>query len=418
MDRNIRLLGVGVGVRTFGNALYFPFLALFLQTVLHVSYFDIGLIFVGVGLVQLPFNFVGGLVTDRIGRRRLILGGLAGEAVFTLGLAYAFQLESLSGAIIAAALGGLVATVAGPAFAAYIADLAQGSERTRGFTWFRIGYNAGYSAGVTLGGFLTALLSFAWAVGVAAAVVAAGTILLLALLDPSPFDRVLVRGAVVARAGTDPPAPTRPPSRPMRESLRILARDRPALELLVAVVLAAMVAGQWVVTFPLYVHNVLGISYELLGLGLALNGLVVVFGQQPTTERVLGQRHTTIANAGLLFYALAFLGLGLAGLVSFYPLAVFFVAVVVLTSGENLITIPQATLPSNLAPKEEVGSYNGAFALVGAAGSLLAIFLGGIVLSLTTNPFGVWALLVLPVVPAIALFWDASRRIPREADRA
>ncbi len=418
MDRNLRLLGVGVAVRTFGSALYFPFLALFLQNVLHVGYLDIGVIFVGVGLVQLPFNFIGGLITDRVGRRRLLLIGLASEAVSTLALAYAFQLESLLGAIVATALGGLVTSAAGPAFAAYIADFTEGSERTRGFTWFRIGFNAGYSAGVTLGGILTALLSFSAAVGIAALVIGSGTVALAMLLAPSPFDRRLAEGSAGVPAAGEPRADAPAARRSMRASIAILARDRPALELLVAVTLAAMVAGQWVVTFPLYVHNVLGISYSLLGVGLALNGLVVVFGQQPTTERVLGQRHTTIANEGLLLYAVAFLGLGLAGWFGFLPLVFFFVAVVVLTVGENLITIPQATLPSNLAPRDEVGSYNGAFALVGAAGSLLAIFFGGAVLSITVNPFAIWVLLMIPVVPAIVLFRDAARRIPRDVDRA
>jgi len=397
-----------------GNALYNPFLALFLVNVLRLGYFEVGVIIAGVGVVLLPFNWLGGLATDRLGRRRLILLGLIGEVAATAGLAYAFALHSLLGAILAATLGGVVTTTAGPAFSAYIADFAEGAERTRGFTWYRIGFNAGYSAGVTVGGLLISSIGFAGAVGVAAVIVAGGTAFIAATLEPSPRDRELQGGG----GGMRRPTASTTPGRSLRESFAILGRDRVALEVLLAFGLVVLVVGQWAVTFPLYVHNVLGISYALLGIGLALNGLVVVFGQTFTTESVIGRRHTTIAIAGIGLYVLAFLALGTAGVLGLVPVVVFFAAVVVLTFGENLITIPQATLPSNLAPREEVGSYNGAFAMVGGAGFIVAVLLGGVVLATTSNPLLIWVYLVAPVVPAVILLRDAARRLPLSIDRA
>lgn len=415
MDRNLRLLGIGVAVRTFGSALYSPFLALFLRNALGVSYLGIGVIFVGVGFVQLPFSYLGGLLTDRVGRRRLILLGLAGETVMTALLALAFAERSLAGAIGAAAVGGIVVSVAGAAQSAYIADLAAGAARTRGFTWYRIGFNAGYSAGVALGGLLVGTLGFAGAVALATAGIGAATALLAVGLGPSPLDAALAGGGR-APPGASDSAPL--PARSVGASLRLLARDRAALELLLAFGLAALVVGQWGVTFPLFVHNVLGISYAILGAGLALNGIVVVFGQSATTERVLGRRHTTIANLGLAFYAVALVGLGAAGTLGALPVAVFFVAVLLLTVGENLVTIPGATLPSNLAPAGEIGAYNGIFGAVVAAGSIVAVYLGGLVLTATSDPLLVQLLLILPALPAALLFRDAARRLPASVDRA
>ncbi|MCI4361488.1 MAG: MFS transporter [Thermoplasmata archaeon] len=415
MNRNLRLLGLGVAIRMLGNAIYAPFLALFLANVLQLAYVEIGTIIVIVGLIQLPFNFLGGLLTDRWGRRRLILIGLVSEAAATAGLAYSFSIPSLLGAIVAATFGGIVTTTTGPAASAYIADFAEGPERTRGFTFIRIGFNAGYSAGVTMGGLLISFVGFAGSVAVAAAVIGTGALFLALTLDPSPGDRRM-------GSSVEPPGPSRAvpklPARSMGASLRILAKDSVALELLLAVLFAAVVVGQWAVTFPLFVHNVLGVSYSLLGLGLALNGLVVVFGQQMTTESVLGRRHTTIAIFGLLLYAAAFLGLGAAGLYAFVPTAVFFVAVIALTFGENLITIPQSTLPSNLAPKEEVGSYNGAFSMVGGAGFLASVFIGGLVLTLVTNPLLIWVILLVPAIPSILLFRHAAGRLSSTVYRA
>lgn len=417
VNRNIRLLAFGVGVRMLGNALYGPFIALFLHNVLNVGYVELGIIVVLIGAVQIPFGVVGGLVSDRMRRKNLMVFGLVSEALATGLLAYAFSIESLLLAIVAGIVGGSISSVAGPAFSAYIADFAEGSARTRGFTLYRIGFNAGYAAGVAMGGLFVAVIGFAGGVAVAAIIIAGASAVLYLLLEPSPRDLPRPGGSprVANTAGTTVPSVAR---RTFGESLRTLARDRAALEVAVAFALATFVAAQWAIIYPLYVHNVLGISYSLLGAGLALNGLVVVFGQSATTESVLGRRHTTIGILGLALYGIAFVGLGAAGLWNTFPVVVFFLSVVVLTLGENLITIPQATLPSNLAPKEEVGSYNGAFGAFAAVGGILATLAGSFVLALVTNPLLIWLILIAPGVPAILLLRHAGTRIPPEVNRA
>jgi MFS family permease len=417
VDRNVRLLGVAVGIRTLGAALYLPFLALFLVNVLRLSYLTEGAVLAGIGGASLPFSYVGGLLADRIGRRRLILLGLAGEAATTGFLAYSFALRSLEGAIGAALAASLITTIAGPAAIAYVSDLAEGSERTRGLTFYRIGYNAGYSVGVTVGGVLIGTLGFAGSVAVATVIIAVGAVFLVATLAPSPRDLELTGRAPLAAPAVSAGAPPFP-MRGVRESFGLLARDRVALELLLAVALTSLAIGQWGVTFPLFVHNVLGVSYALLGAGLALNGVLVVFGQSPTTEAVVGRRHTSIAIAGIGLYAIAFLAVGGARFAPLAAPAVFIAAVAVLTEGENLVSIPQMILPSNLAPREEIGSYNGAFQTVGSAGGILAILLGGAVLNAISNPLLVWSILLLPAIPAVLLFRHAARRLAPAVDRA
>jgi MFS family permease len=416
MNRNIRLLAFGVGVRMLGNALYGPFIALYLHNVLAIGYVELGLIIVFIGAIQIPFGIVGGLISDRMARKTLMVIGLASEAGLTGLLAYAFSIESLPLALGAAAVGGSISSMAGPSFSAYIADFAEGSDRTRGFTMYRIGFNAGYAAGVALGGLFITIIGFAGGVAIAAVIIAGATGILYALLEPSVRDRV------ETSKNNHPPlaetTPTGAPRRTLAESMRILVRDRIALEVALAFTLASFVAAQWAIIYPLYVHNILGISYSLLGVGLALNGLVVVFGQSATTESVIGWRHTTIGLLGLVLYGIAFLGLGAAGLWNTLPVVVFFASVVVLTLGENLVAIPSSTLPSNLAPKDEVGSYNGAFNAFGAIGFLAATLAGGVVLAFVTNPLLIWIILLVPAVPAILLLRHAGRRIPAEMNRA
>lgn len=414
MDRNVQLLAAGFGIRSFGAALYNPFLALFLYSVMHVGYLEIGVIFVGVGAVQLPFGIVGGLWTDRVGRRKLIILGLATEAVLTTALAYAFDVRSLELAIAAAAIGGSVLAATGASYAAYLADWSTGSDRTRAFTWYRISYNAGFAIGVSVGGILVGFVGFTGALLVAAGVIAGATVFVSVLIHPSPFDQRLQRGA------TSPSAPSgsTPAGRSLRQSFSILSRDRVALLVATAFAFTWLTASQWNVTFALFVHNKLGIDYSLLGIGFALNGVIVVVGQSFTTESLIGRRHTSIAILGTMLYVVAFLLLGVSALWMLLPGVIFLVAVVVLTIGENCQAIPTTTLPSNLAPTGEVGSYNGAFQTFLSAASLAAIFFGGAVLSAVPNPLWEWVVMILPAIPGVILLRLAARWIRPEVDRA
>lgn len=416
MERDLKLLALGYAVRTFGAAIYNPFLALFLYAILHVGYLEIGAIFVGLGALQLPFGLVGGLWTDRVGRRRLIVLSLATEATVTAALAYAFQVRSILLALAVAAVAGCVLAATGPAFSAYIADWGKGSNRTMAFTWYRISFNAGFAAGAALGGAVVAYLGYPMTVALSASIIAVATAFVALMLRPSPYDEGLVRGAQT-------PAPAAMAkgsghSRSLRESVSLLLADRPALLTACGLALVWASASQWNVTYSLFVHNKMGISYALLGLGLALNGLVVVFGQFSTTRLVLGMRHTTIAALGGALYVVAFLLLGVSTLWEVLPVVSFFVATFILTMGENLGSIPTSTLPSNLAPTGEIGAYNGAFNAFLSSAGLAAIFVGGAVLASVPNPLLEWVIMVAPALPGFLLLRVAARRIPLEKDRA
>ena len=162
----------------------------------------------------------------------------------------------------------------------------------------------------------------------------------------------------------------------------------------------------------------MGIPYGILGIGFSINGLMVVFGQMPITRAMLGKKHTTIGAYGLIAYAVSFIGLGFAGLFQFLPIVSFLAATTVMIVGENLISIPMTTLPSNMAPPADVGFYNGAFQTVTALGTVAAGILGGAVLDGVANPLLVWILLALPAVPAIVMLASATRRIDPRANRA
>ncbi len=395
MDRNLRWLAFGAVVRATGVALVLPFLVLYLRNVLGIGYIEIGLLVAATGVVPLLLVPFAGIVTDRVGRRRVFLLALAAEAASFFGLAEMLEAHSLIGVLVLSTLVQVVGTIAGPAISAYVADFVEGSDRTMGYTWVRVGWNVGFTIGVLFGGVLIGFVGFVLVALVAGLVLLVSTSLLTVVLEPSPYDR----------ARTAPgPAPVAPTARPragsMRSSFGILARDRPFLAFCAAEALGTLTVGQWQSIFPLYVNTVLGLPYAILGAGLAVNGLVVVFGQAPMTRAAIGHRHTSILLAGFAAYAAGFLLLGLVGHLALVLVPAFFVVCLILTVGENLVSIPSQTLPSNLAPALEIGAYNGVFSAIVGVGALAAPVLGGAVLSATSDPLLIWAILVAPTLPA------------------
>lgn len=414
MDRNVRWLGFGAVVRATGVSLVLPFLVLYLRNVLEVGYAEIGLLVALTGITPLLIVPFAGFLTDRVGRRRVFLLGLAAEAASVLALSEAMRAHSLVGVLVLVTTVQIVGTIAGPAISAYVADLAQGSDRTMGFTWVRIGWNVGFTIGVFAGGVLIGFVGFVEVALTAGIVLLVSTGLLALILDPSPYDLERAGSSLAVGAGGHAPR-----SGSMRGSFAILARDRPFLALCGAVALSMLTIGQWGTIFPLYVNTVLDIPYAILGAGLALNGLVVVFGQAPMTRASLGHRHTSLFLLGLAGYAGGFLLFGVVGQFAFALVPSFFVVVFVLTVGENLSSIPGTTLPSNLAPATDIGAYNGVFFAIVGVGQLLAPVLGGAVIAASSSPLIVWGILVAPSVPAgaiLALY--VTPRLRAEANRA
>lgn len=135
---------------------------------------------------QFLFSPVWGALSDRVGRRPILLVGLAAYAVTFFLMAWA---DNIWLVILARLLGGIFSSATIPTAQAYVADTTEPEERSNAMAQMGAAMNLGFIAGPALGGGL-ALLGLGYAaLFVAAGAMATVTLLLALLMLPEPSNR-------------------------------------------------------------------------------------------------------------------------------------------------------------------------------------------------------------------------------------
>ncbi|KAA6443861.1 MFS transporter [Bacillus sp. HU-1818] len=110
-----------------------------------------GLLVAAAGLTQLLFAPIAGEITDKYGRRKLIIFGIASFAVSQIIFAFAGSLWQLFASRL---LGGIGAAFLMPSMFAYIADITTEKERGKGMGLFSAAMTLGVVIGPGVGGYL------------------------------------------------------------------------------------------------------------------------------------------------------------------------------------------------------------------------------------------------------------------------
>ncbi|MGE5462650.1 MAG: MFS transporter, partial [Syntrophothermus sp.] len=147
-----RLFWVVVGVSFIdgiGGTLLFPFFALYITQRFNVGMTQAGVLLGMSSLFGLIGSAIGGALTDKFGRKKLIVFGLVFSALSTLTFGLVSQLYMLYPLMI---IVGLLASIAGPAHNAMIADILPEKQRQEGFGILRVVGNLAWIIGPTIGG--------------------------------------------------------------------------------------------------------------------------------------------------------------------------------------------------------------------------------------------------------------------------
>jgi len=145
-------LVVGVSfIDHVGGTMLWPFFSLYITQKFEVGMTEAGIVLGLFSIAGLVGQMIGGALTDKFGRRKLIIFGLVFSALSTLTLGF---INSFSALIPLAVVIGLLSDIAAPAHNAMIGDILPDHQRQEGFGIMRVVGNLAWIIGPTIGGFI------------------------------------------------------------------------------------------------------------------------------------------------------------------------------------------------------------------------------------------------------------------------
>jgi MFS family permease len=373
--REFWILIGGTLVNSAGGALIFPFFTLYMRQRFNIPMTTIGVLMAVMGGMGLVSGATGGVLTDRFGRKSLMVGGLTLAAMSSL----AMGLVNSVGAFIAvAAFISLLFPLFGPASQAMVADLVAPNRRARAYGLVRITFNLGVAFGPAIGGLLAERSYFILFVGDALTSFIFALSIFFFIAETRPEVSEFTQAGHGSGYGP-------------------LLRDTAFLLFCLVSVAVAAIYAQMNSTWPVFMKENYGISERQYGLMMSLNAAMVVLFQLPLTEFTERQARTAMLALGAALYAAGF---GLVGFVGTAPL--FTLAIVIWTVGEMVAVPVSQAYVADVAPEDMRGRYMGAAGLTWGVGWSLGPLLAGLVMDFA-DPHYVWyGCLAVGLVAAVA----------------
>jgi predicted MFS family arabinose efflux permease len=326
-----------------------PFLGVWALQELHASQVQLSFGFVCGAAAALVAGYTGGHLSDRFGRRTVLLVTDGARAVVPLGFLVVGQ--RLVAGLALVALFGVFSAAAGGAEDAMVADLVPRERIEAGYASVRVAKNLGVSLGPPLGGLL--LIGGHWPR------LFAGVFVLACLAWALAF-RYLPRGGRYA-----------PPSPPERSSLEVIRRDRRFLLFVGAMSLASMTYVAFDSLLAISLVRSHGVSPAAWGFVVVINPILVTFVQLRLTRAV-----RRVPAPLKLAVAMPLMGLPFALLSVEDSLAFVAFLVVVFVVGEMLWVPTSQAVVAGFAPEDIRGAYMGAFGGASQVAWAVTPFLG------------------------------------------
>jgi MFS family permease len=413
-DRRLLHLFLGRVLGSTGFSIVIPFLSLYLHGERGVPMTIVGGIFFFGALAGAVGQVIGGELTDRIGRKPVIVGSQIVRSAVFVGLGVAVLVHA---SIVWFGLLTSFSALAGRAFeppsGAMVADMASGPARAEYYAVLRIGGNLGWAIGPAIGGFLAALSYPTLFLIAALVLLAAGVFMAFTVEETSPHR--VARSLEIQEATTLLPSSTgtAPLGRFGFDELGKALRDGPFVRYCVVSLLLFTVMSQLISTLSVYAVQWAGITKVQLGALYTLNGLMVVFLQFPVVRALAPYRMTTALIVGSILYALGYAMMGFG-----HSMLLLATAMFVVTSGEIVTTPASMNLVANFSTVELRGRYMGVYGLFNSFGWSIGPLIGGVLLDLAARrSMLLWSPIACLTLVAAVGFWDLRRRIDRAMDR-
>ncbi len=341
-----------------------PFLMIYVRQRISLPLTEVATLMTINAAASIIAGFIAGPITDRAGRKWVMVASLAGNGLvyFVMSGAHTYLafaiLMALSGSFNPLYRVGADATVA---------DLIKPGQRADAYALMRLSNNAGISIGPLIGGSISAIsfvIPFYFA--------GAGMIFYSLLLTLFAIE-TLPKGISLEKQSLNP-----------FKGYSSVLRDSKFMTFTATFILAQMCATMIWILMPVYANEHFNISISQYKIIPATNALMVVFLQVLVTLITKRYRPLPVMMIGTIFYTL---GVGSVALGT--SLLGFWISIVIMTIGELILMPTSSSYVASLAPVDMRGRYMSIAGLTwnGAAG--IAPVLGGF-LSDRIAPVATW----------------------------
>lgn len=363
----------GMLISTVGSSMVWPFLMIYITGRLKLPLAQATSLMTLNSAVALVSAFIAGPVTDRLGRKWILVISLLG-----MGSVYFFYTQANTFAFTALLMcgSGLFNPLYRVGGDAMMADLIPPEQRPDAYALLRMSNNLGISIGPAIGGFVAATSYNIAFVGAAVGMISYAVLLIIFARETMPDE---VRAMHTAEAH-EAAAPRR---EPLGGYLRIFA-DRPYVYFIVAFTMNQICAALIWVLLGVHAKTNFGVTENLYGFIPMTNALMVVLFQALVTRRTKKFPALPVLAVGSLLYATAVtsvaFGTGFFG---------FWMSMVIMTVGELMLMPTSTTYVANLAPVDMRGRYMSIYSLTWGVAQGIGPLMGGL-LSDTYGPSTPW----------------------------
>ena len=349
--------------RLGGNMLW-PFFTLYITGRFEVGMTQAGLVLGTFSAFGLIGNILGGALTDKFGRKSIILVGLVFSALSTLSLGLVSEFSML----LPLAVGvGLLSRISGPAHQAMVADILPEEKRQEGFGILRVMANLTWVIGPIIGGFI-----------------AGRSYLALFVIDA--VVSCLVAVLVFWKIPETKPDTGKEPESMARTFAGYgqVVRDRPFVAFLLVSMLMLIVYQQMYNSLSVFLRDTHGMPTQVFGFLMIASPITVILFQFSTTRIIKKYPPFLMMALGTFFYMIGFGMFGFVGTTWLFALAL-----VIITIGEMVHMPTSSALAANFAPEDKRGRYMAVYGLAWGLPSIIGPSAAGLILD-NFNPFLLW----------------------------
>ncbi len=347
--RAFKVLLVSAFIENVAFGLILPYLSIYMVLDLNMSEALAGVALAGYTLSGIPGTIVGGMLTDKIGRRVVLLASLGLMSITMLLYFFTVDFTTLFIVILADAF---VGSLYMPAANAMIADVVPTPERPKAYSTLRIAWNVGMFLGPAIGVFLVTTFS---------------------IRELFIFGSVILVGAFSLNVTWVPetkPKETEDQEITLGKFMRV-GKNTTFLMLTSMTAIMWFSFSQWMGVLNLYAKNNLELPIFAPATFFALNALMVVSLQLWVTSKVIRFKRSAILMTGQLIGAVGF------SMIFFAKDLIFLLScIVIITVGELIYMSVVSAIIADLSPDAERGIYMGFAGFIQSIGMGIGFFSG------------------------------------------